>query len=52
MSSKLSNKNRETSYVNHIIHIQNIPNPAQTQYMNYTHSIVWTFNKDKKCKKI
>ena len=44
-------RNRESSYVNHITHIQNIPNPEQIQYMNYTHAIAWSFNKDKKCKK-
>ena len=48
MSSKLASRNRENSYIDHIIHIQNIPNPEQIQYMNYTHSIAWTFNKDKK----
>lgn len=42
---------RESSYSNHILHIQNIPNPEQIQYMNYTHSVAWTFYKDKKCKK-
>jgi hypothetical protein len=42
---------RESSYINHITHIQNIPNPEQIQYMNYTHAIAWSFNKDKKCKK-
>ena len=41
---------RKKSYINHIAHIQNIPNPEQTQYMNYSHSIAWTFAKDKKCK--
>ena len=41
---------RKKSYINHISHIQNIPNPDQTQYMNYTHSIAWTFTKEKKCK--
>ena len=39
------------SYVNHITHIQNIPNPDQIQYMNYSHSVAWSFNKDKKCKR-
>ena len=34
----------------HISHIQNIPNEDQVQYMNFTHSIAWTFNKEKKCK--
>ena len=48
---KVSNLNdRKKSYINHISHIQNIPNPDQTQYMNYTHSIEWTFTKEKKCK--
>ena len=48
---KVSNLNdRKKSYINHISHIQNIPNPDQTQYMNYTHSIAWTFTKEKKCK--
>ena len=48
---KVSNLNdRKKSYINHISHIQNIPNPDQTQYMNYTHSIAWTFKKEKKCK--
>ena len=46
---KVSNLNdRKNSYINHnISHIQNIPNPDQTQYMNYTHSITWTFTKKK-----
>lgn len=39
-----------SSYVNHVTHIQNIPNPDQIQYMNYTHSVAWSFNKEKKCK--
>lgn len=42
-------KNRASSYVNHITHIQNIPNPDQIQYMNYTHAIAWSFNREKKC---
>lgn len=41
---------RSASYINHISHIQNIPNPEQIQYMSYTHSLAWTFNKEKKCK--
>ena len=41
---------RTSSYLNHIIHIQNIPNPEQIQYMNYTHSVAWSFSKDTKCK--
>lgn len=48
----LMNENRASSYVNHVTHIQNIPNPEQIQYMNYTHSIAWSFTKYPKCKKI
>ena len=40
------------SYVNHISHIQNIPNPNQIQYMSFTHSIAWSFSKSPKCKNI
>ena len=48
---KLSNSvDRKKSYIDHISHIQNIPNPQQTQYMNYSHSIAWSFSKEKKCK--
>ena len=35
--------------VSHVAMIQNIPNPDQVQYMTYTHSIAWTFNKENKC---
>ena len=38
------------SYINHITHIQNIPNPDQIQYMNYAHSVAWSFNKETKRK--
>ena len=47
----LQNDKRISSYVNHIRHIQNIPNPNQIQYMNFTHSIAWSFAKNKKSKK-
>ena len=50
-TSSLIKDNRESSYLNHITHIQNIPNPEQIQYMNYTHSVAWSFTKDQKCKK-
>ena len=36
--------------VSHVAMIQNIPNPVQVQYMTYTHSIAWTFNKENKRK--
>ena len=49
MSNTTASRNHQSSYVDHIIHIQNIPNPEQIQYMNYTHAVAWTFNKDKKC---
>ena len=41
---------RKRSYINHLAHIQNIPNPDQTQYMNYSHSVAWSFTKEKKRK--
>ena len=49
-TSNLIQDPQVSSYVNHITHMQNIPNPEQIQYMNYSHSIAWSFNKDKKCK--
>ena len=48
-TSSLMNENRASSYINHITHIQNIPNPEQIQYMNYTHSVAWSFSKGEKC---
>ena len=42
---------RKISYINHISHIANIAYPEQIQYLNFTHSIAWTFPKEKKCKK-
>ena len=44
------NIERTTSYIDHLSHIQNIPNPEQIQYMSFTHSVAWTFNKEKKRK--
>ena len=44
------NIERTASYIDHLSHIQNIPNPEQIQYMNFTHSIAWSFNKEKKRK--
>jgi hypothetical protein len=51
MSTSSLIDDRTSSYVNHITHIQNIPNPEQIQYMNYTHCVAWSFSKDQKCKK-
>ena len=58
MSIKIPTKTRvlpptfpTENFINHISHIQNIPNPKQTQYMTYTHSQAWSFSKEKKCKK-
>jgi hypothetical protein len=45
-----TNDDRKASYINHLSHIENIPNPEQIQYMSFTHSIAWSFNKEKKCK--
>ena len=42
-------ESRASSYINHITHIQNIPNPEQIQYMNYTHSVAWSFTIAPKC---
>ena len=42
---------RRQSYINHVSHIRNIPNPDQCQYLNYSHSIAWSFPKEKKRKK-
>ena len=50
-TSSLPVDERISSYVNHVAHIQNIPNPEQIQYMNYTHCVAWSFSKDQKCKK-
>ena len=44
------NIDRKTSYINHLSHIENIPNPEQIQYLNFTHSVAWSFNKEKKRK--
>ena len=49
-TAKKENLDRTTSYINHLSHIKNIPNPKQIQYMNFTHSVAWSFNKEKKCK--
>jgi hypothetical protein len=45
-----ANDDRKTSYINHLAHIENIPNPEQIQYMSFAHSVAWSFNKEKKCK--
>ena len=44
------NIDRKTSYINHLSHIENIPNPEQIQYLSFTHSVAWSFNKEKKRK--
>jgi len=49
-SPKIPLISRKASYINHISHIANIPNPEQVQYMNFTHSVAWTFSKEKKRK--
>ena len=51
METYTAKDNRINSYINHVSHIQNIPNPDQVQYMNYSHCVAWSFSKDKKCKK-
>ena len=48
LSPSSTSISRKTSYINHISHIANIPNPEQVQYMNFAHSVAWTFSKEKK----
>ena len=48
--SNIPSISRKASYINHLSHIANIPNPEQIQYMNFTHSVAWTFSKAKKRK--
>ena len=50
MTSLSPSIDRKISYINHISHIANIPNPEQIQYMNFTHSVAWSFPKEKKRK--
>ena len=39
---------RAASYLNHLSYIDEKPPPKNVQYMNYTHSIAWTFSKGQK----
>lgn len=48
MAASLMTHDARQSYMNHVLHIQNIPNPEQTQYMNYSHAVAWSFNKQNK----
>lgn len=41
---------RISSYLNHLAYIDEKPPPKQVQYMNYTHSVAWSFAKGEKCK--
>ena len=43
---------RASSYLSYLSYVRDIPVPKQVQYMNYTHSVAWSFSKDKKCKEI
>ena len=40
---------RISSYLNHLAYIDEKPPPKQVQYMNYTHSVAWSFSKGEKC---
>lgn len=51
MSTEELIRKAESAKTNHVTHIQNIPNPDQIQYMNYTHAVAWSFNKEQKCNK-
>ena len=50
--NKININERNSSYLNHISHIKNITKPQQTQYLSYSHTYAWSFNKAKKCKLI
>ena len=50
--SPMNTISKNISYINHISRIANIRNPEQIQYMNFTHSIAWTFSKEKKSNQI
>mgnify|MGYP006988911693 FL=1 len=44
---------RAASYFHHLAYIdEKNPPLKQVQYMNYTHSVAWSFSKDEKCKSI
>lgn len=44
---------RIASYLNHLAYIDDKkPPPKQVQYMNYTHSVAWSFAKGEKRKSI
>lgn len=50
MEEKKSNiMDRTESYLNHVAHLSN-GLPIKTQYLNLSHSVAWTFSKEKKCK--
>ena len=40
---------RTSSYLNHLAYIDEKLPPKNVQYMNYTHSVAWSFSKEKKC---
>ena len=48
----MKNDPRASSYLNHLAYIDEKPPPKQVQYMNYTHSVAWSFSKGEKCKSI
>ena len=39
---------RAASYLNHLSYIDEKPPPKSVQYMNYTHTVAWTFSKGEK----
>ena len=45
----MKNDPRIASYLNHLAYIDDKkPPPKQVQYLNYTHSIAWSFAKENK----
>jgi hypothetical protein len=39
---------RASSYLHHLAYIDEKPPPKTVQYMNYTHSVAWSFAKEAK----
>ena len=46
----MKNDPRASSYLNHLAYIDEKPPPNQIQYMNYTHSVAWSFSKGERRK--
>ena len=40
---------RTSSYLHHLADIDEKPPPTSVHYMNFTHSVAWSFSKTQKC---